>query len=57
MSFALYVIGFIVLITGLSYGAVLLHLAPRWIAVMDITLFGLAILTGVTRTRRRDPAE
>jgi CHASE2 domain-containing sensor protein len=57
MSYLLYVIGFVIVIGGLSYGAFLLHVAPRWIAVMDIVLLGLGILTGATRTRRRDPSE
>jgi uncharacterized membrane protein len=57
MSFIIYVVGFIILIGGLSYGAFLLHVAPRWIVVMDIILVGLAVLTGATRTRMRDPSE
>ena len=32
MSFALYLIGFIVLIAGLAFGANMMHVAPRWIA-------------------------
>jgi hypothetical protein len=56
MSFALYVVGFIVLIIGLSIGAHLLHVPPRWIAVGDIVLIGLGIITGVTGTRQRDPS-
>ena len=54
MSFALYLIGFLVLIVGLVYGAVLLHIPQTWIAVGTIVLIGLAILTGVTNTRARD---
>jgi hypothetical protein len=55
MSFALYLIGFIVLIVGLAYGANIMHVAPRWIAVGAIVLTGLGIVTGVARTRQRDP--
>ena len=33
MSFALYLIGFVVLIVGLAFGANMMHVAPRWIAV------------------------
>lgn len=54
MSFALYVIGFIVLIVGLSMGANLLHVPARWITVGDIVLVGLGIISGVTGTRQRD---
>ena len=55
MSFALYLIGFIVLIAGLALGANMMHVAPRWIAVGAIVLAGLGIVTGVARTRQRDP--
>jgi hypothetical protein len=55
MSFTLYLVGFIVLIAGLAYGANMMHIAPRWIAVGAIILMGLGIVTGVARTRQRDP--
>ena len=56
MSFGIYIVGFLVLIGGLIYGAVMLHVAPHWIAVGAIVLVGLAILTGVKATRQRDPS-
>ena len=57
MSFALYVLGFLILVVGLVMGANLLHVPPRWIGVGVVVLLGLGVLTGVTNTRRRDPAE
>ena len=54
MSFGIYLIGYIILIIGLSIGAHLLHVPPKWIGVMDLILIGLGILTGVTSTRHRD---
>ena len=57
MSFALYVIGFVILIIGLSYGAYLAHIPRQWIAVGDIVLVGLGIITGVTGTRHKDPSQ
>jgi len=56
MSFGLYIVGFIVLIIGLSMGAYLLRVPPQWIGVGVVVLIGLGILTGVTTTRRRDPS-
>jgi hypothetical protein len=56
MSFGLYIVGFIVLIIGLSLGANLLHVPPQWIGVGVVVLIGLGILTGVTITRQRDPS-
>ena len=57
MSFAIYLAGFLVLIGGLIYGAVLLHVAVHWIAVSAIVLLGLAILKGVQATRGKDPSQ
>lgn len=55
MSFGLYVIGFLIFIGGLAYGAVLLHVTTHWIVVGAIVLTGIAILSGVKATRQKDP--
>jgi hypothetical protein len=56
MSFGIYLIGFLIMIGGLIYGATILHIAPHWIAVGTIILLGLAIVRGVQATRGRDPS-
>ncbi|MGD0094536.1 MAG: hypothetical protein ABSD27_14935 [Bryobacteraceae bacterium] len=56
MSFAIYIVGFLILIGGLIWGAMMLHIAPHWIAVGAIVLVGLAILKGVKATRQKDPS-
>lgn len=53
-SFGLYVIGFIVLIGGLAYGAFLMGAPPLWIGVGVVILLGIGIISGVSRTRRPD---
>ena len=53
-SFSLYLIGFVIFIAGLAYGAFLLGLAATWIAVGAFTLFGLGMVIGVGKTRTRD---
>ena len=53
-SFALYLIGFIILIAGLAYGAFMLGVALIWIGVCSVILIGLRIITGVARTRTKD---
>ncbi len=55
MSYALYMIGFVIVIGGLIYGAVLMHVPQQWIIVGTIVLLGVAILTGVKATRQKDP--
>ena len=57
MSFGLYVVGFLIVIGGLVYGTVILHVPQRWIAVGAVILLGLAILTGVKATRQKDKAD
>ncbi len=54
MSFGIYIVGFLILIGGLIYGAVMLHMAPQWIAVGAVVLLGMGILTGVKATRQKD---
>lgn len=56
MSFGIYVVGFLFVIGGLIYGAVILHVPTQWIVVGGIVLVGLGILTGVKATRQKDPA-
>ena len=53
-SLAIWIIGFIVLIGGLAYGANLAGLSPQWIGVMAVVLAGIGIVMGVTRTRTKD---
>lgn len=51
MSFALYIVGYVV-IMGLACGA---HVPQQWIGVGVAVLVGLGIVTAVTHTRQRDP--
>jgi len=56
MSFGLYLLGYLVLIIGLALGANMLHVPGRWIGVGILVLAGLGILSGVARTRSKDPS-
>jgi hypothetical protein len=55
-SLAIFLIGFVILVAGLAYGASLAGLSPQWIAVGVLVLVGMGIAMGVTRTRQRDPS-
>jgi len=57
MSFGIYAIGYAIMIGGLMYGAHLMHMPTRWIAVGGIILIGVGILSGVKATRQKDPSE
>jgi cadmium resistance protein CadD (predicted permease) len=54
VSFSIYITRFVILIAGLLYAAVLLHVPAQWIAVGGIVLVGVGVLTGVKVTRQKD---
>lgn len=55
-SLAIFIIGFIILVGGLAYGASMAGVASQWIVVGVLVLMGLGIAMGVTQTRHRDPS-
>jgi hypothetical protein len=55
MSFSIYIVGYLILIGGLIYGATLLKIPGQWIGVGAIVMVGLGILSGVSSTRQKDP--
>jgi uncharacterized membrane protein len=57
MSFGLYLVGYVVVIAGLIYGAHLMHMPAHWIVVGALVMVGLGILTGVKATRQKDSAD
>jgi hypothetical protein len=57
VSFAIYIVGFLIVIGGLIYGAAIMHLPLHWIVVGAVVLLGAGILTGVKATRQKDAAE
>jgi hypothetical protein len=56
VSFLLYIAGFLIVIGGLIYGAVIVHMPLHWIVAGAVVLLGGGILTGVKATRQKDPA-
>jgi len=54
-SFALYVVGFFVLLAGLIYAAFLVHVPQTWIIVGALVVIGMGIMSAVSHTKRRDP--
>lgn len=53
-SLAIWIVGFIVLIGGLAYGASLAGMSPQRIGVGAIVLAGIGIVMGVSKTRTKD---
>ncbi len=54
MSLIIYLIGFAFIIGGIAWALVLFGLGTLYVMITTIILIGVAILTGVTRTRSRD---
>ena len=54
MSFSLYLLGFFILIAGVAWGLNTAGVPTLYIAIACVILLGIAILTGVTRTRPKD---
>ena len=55
-SLTIFIVGFIIVIAGLAYGANLAGLPPQWIAVCAVVLAGIGIVMGVSKTRMKDPS-
>jgi hypothetical membrane protein len=55
MSFALYLIGFILFIAGLAWLAVVMGVSQTYIMIGAVILLGIGIFTAATRTRAKDP--
>ena len=56
-SFGIYIIGFVILIVGLALAANMLGVPTIWIGIGVIVLIGIAVLSGVSKTRQRDRPE
>ena len=56
-SFQTYLLGFIVLVIGLSIAAFLLGAPPMWIGVGVVILLGIGIISATNRTKPKDPRQ
>lgn len=54
MSFGIYVLGYLILIGGLAWGANLAHVPTRWIGVGATVMVGLGVVSAVKATRQKD---
>ena len=57
MNLMIYLLGTLLVIVALAYGAHLLGINQTWIVIGADALLGLGIVTGVTSTRQKDPPE
>jgi hypothetical protein len=55
MTFAIYVVGFLIFIAGLAWGASVIGVSQTWIAIVAVILLGIGVFTAATKTRSKDP--
>ena len=55
MSFAIYLLGFIIVIAGHAWGALVAGVPQTYILIGAVVLFGIGLLSAVKRTRPKDP--
>jgi len=56
MTFALYLVGFIIFTGGVAWALVTAGVADYYVAIACVILVGLGIFTGAMRTRSKDPS-
>ena len=56
MSFALYMLGFVVFLGGVIWGAVIAGVPHVYIGIGTLVLLGIGIFSAVSKTRSKDPS-
>ena len=56
MSFALYVVGFLIFLGGVIWGAVIAGVPTAYIGIGALIFLGIGICSAVARTRSKDPS-
>jgi hypothetical protein len=55
-NFFVYMVGVILVVGALAYGANLLGLGATWIAVIAIAAVGLGVMGAIVKTRQKEPS-
>lgn len=55
-NFVIYLIGTLLVVAGMAYGAMHLGVRPVWIGVGALIIIGLGLMGGIVKTRQKDPA-
>ena len=56
MSFALYIVGLLLLVGGIAWGLVTAGLAMVYVGIACLIVLGLGVMAAVSRTRTKDPS-
>jgi hypothetical protein len=55
-NFFVYMIGVILVVGALAYGASLLGLTSTWITVIAVAALGLGVMGAIVKTRQKEPS-
>ncbi len=55
MSFPIYLVGFLIVIGGIAWGLSVAGVNQTYIIIACVIMLGLGILSGVAKTRQKDP--
>jgi hypothetical protein len=55
MSFALYMVGLALLLGGIGWALVAMHVAATYVAIACLVVGGIGVMMAVSRTRLKDP--
>ncbi|SAK53351.1 hypothetical protein AWB80_01866 [Caballeronia pedi] len=54
MTLIIYLVGWLILIGGVSWALVAMHVSQHTIMIVAVIMLGVAVITGATRVRNRD---
>ena len=54
MSFALYLVGLVLLVGGIAWGLVAAGVSAAYVGITCLIVLGIGIMTAVSRTRTKD---
>jgi len=57
MRFFAYILGFLILIGGLAWGAIEMGAPQLWVMIGSMILLGIGIISGASRTRIHPPGD
>jgi hypothetical protein len=55
-NFIVYLIGTLLVVAGLAYGASRVGISNVWIIAGALVIIGLGLMGGIVKTRQKDPA-
>ena len=55
-NMVIYLIGTLLVVAGLAYGATRLGVSQTWIIAGALVIIGIGLMGGIVKTRQKDPA-